>query len=58
LRLPRGLYWGPDTVHQFAERLNDRNHYQLYLPEEHPKQFEQGEIIEIFDQEKAPGFMK
>jgi hypothetical protein len=33
--------------------LNDLNCYLLYLPEEHPKQFNQKDIIEISDQDKA-----
>jgi hypothetical protein len=37
-------------VQQFVERLNDLKCYLLYLPEENPKQLDQGEIIEILDQ--------
>jgi hypothetical protein len=42
------------SVQQFVERLNDLNRYQLYFPEEYPKQLDQDEIIEILDQAKAP----
>jgi hypothetical protein len=42
------------SVQQFVQRLNDLNHYLLYFPEENPKQLDQDEIIEIFDQAKAP----
>jgi hypothetical protein len=41
------------SVQQFVERLNDLNHYLLYIPEENPKQLDQDEIIEILDQAKA-----
>jgi hypothetical protein len=34
--------------------LNDLNRYPLYFSEEIPKQLDQDEIIEIFDQTKAP----
>jgi hypothetical protein len=51
MRKLRGLYMGLNTSkNQFLERLNDLNHYQLYLPEENPKQLDQDEIIEILDQ--------
>jgi hypothetical protein len=50
-----GLYMGLNTSDQkFVERLNDLNRYLLYFPEEYPKQFDQDEIIEILDQDKAP----
>jgi hypothetical protein len=37
------------SVQSFAERLwlNDLNHYLLYSPEEHPKQIDQYDLIEI-----------
>jgi hypothetical protein len=42
------------SVQQFLERLNDFNHYLLYFPEwKPPKQLDQDEIIEIFDQTKV-----
>jgi hypothetical protein len=47
---------GLDTsVQQFVvkKRLNGINCYQLYLPEDNPKQLDQDEIIEILDQAKA-----
>jgi hypothetical protein len=51
----RCLFMGPTTtVQQFVKRLNDLNRYLLYFPEEHPSQLKQDEIIEIFDQAKAP----
>jgi hypothetical protein len=54
MRQPRGLYMGFNTsVQEFVERLNDLNHYLLYFSEEHPKQLDQDEIIEILDQAKA-----
>jgi hypothetical protein len=54
MRQPRGLYIGLNTsVQQFVERLNDLNRYLLYFPEEHPKQLDQDEIIEIIDQAKS-----
>jgi hypothetical protein len=34
--------------------LNDLNRYLFYFPEEKPKQLDQDEIIEIFNQDKAP----
>jgi hypothetical protein len=42
-------------VQQFVEKLkfNDLNYYLLYLPEENPKQLDQGKSIEILDQAKA-----
>jgi hypothetical protein len=50
----RGLYMGLNmSLHQFVERLNYINHYLFYFPEENPKQLDQDEIIEIFDQSKA-----
>jgi hypothetical protein len=54
MRHSRGLYIGLNTsVQQFVERLNYLNHYLLYFPEEHPKQLDQDEIIEILDHGKA-----
>jgi hypothetical protein len=54
MRQPRGLCMGLNTlVQQFVERLNDLNRYQLYFPEENPKQLDQDEIIEILYQAKA-----
>jgi hypothetical protein len=43
------------SVQQFVERLqlNDLNRYLLYFSKENPKQLDQDEIIEIFDQAKA-----
>jgi hypothetical protein len=53
--MKRGLCMGLNTsVQKFVERLNDLNSYLLYFPEEYPKQFDQDEIIEILDQDKAP----
>jgi hypothetical protein len=55
MMFPRSLYIGLNTsVQQFVERLNDLNRYLLYFPEENPKQLDQGEIIEMLDQGKAP----
>jgi hypothetical protein len=34
-------------------RLNDINHYLFNFPEEHPKQLDQDEIIEFWDQAKT-----
>jgi hypothetical protein len=54
MRHPRGLYMGLNTsVKQLIEKLNDRNHYLLYFPEENPKQLDQDEIIEVLDLAKA-----
>jgi hypothetical protein len=51
---PSGVYMALNTsVQQFVERLNDLNSFQLYFPEENPKQLDQDEIIEILDQAKA-----
>jgi hypothetical protein len=51
MRPSRGLYMGNNTsIQQFVESLNDLNRYLLYFPEEHPKQLDQDEIIEILDQ--------
>jgi hypothetical protein len=51
----QGLYMGLNTsVQQFVERLNGLKSYLLYFPEEHPKQLDQDEILEILDQVKAP----
>jgi hypothetical protein len=52
------LWWGlkiglNTSVQQFVERLNDLNRYLMYFTEENPKQLDQDEIIEIFDQGKA-----
>jgi hypothetical protein len=46
------------SVQQFVERqrLNDLHFYLLYFLEEHPKQLDQDDIIEILDQAKAPVF--
>jgi hypothetical protein len=41
------------SIQQFVERFNHLNHYQLYFPEENPKQLDQDEIIEILEQAKA-----
>jgi hypothetical protein len=41
------------SVQQFVERLNDLNRYQVYFPEENPKQLDQFEIIEFLNQAKA-----
>jgi hypothetical protein len=41
------------SVQQFVESLNDLNCYRLYFPEEHSKQLDQNEIVEILDQGKA-----
>jgi hypothetical protein len=41
------------SVQHFVERLNDLNRYLVYFPEEHSKQLDQDEIIEILDQSKA-----
>jgi hypothetical protein len=38
--------------------INDLNRYLLYFPEENPKQLDQGEIIEISDQAKAPEWLE
>jgi hypothetical protein len=40
-------------IHQFVERLDDLNWYLLYFTEEKPKQLDQDEIIQNFDQAKA-----
>jgi hypothetical protein len=40
------------SIQQFLERFNDLNCYLLYFMEEHPKQLDQDEIIEILDQVK------
>jgi hypothetical protein len=54
MRQPRYLYMSLNkSVQQFVERLNDLNRYQLYFPDENPKQLDQDEIIEILDQAKA-----
>jgi hypothetical protein len=54
MRQPRALYIGLNTsIQQFVEKLNDLNHYLLYFPEEHPKQLDQDEIIEILHQSHA-----
>ena len=51
----RGLFLGQNmSVQTFVERLNELNRYLLYFPEEHPKQLDQDEIIEILDQAKSP----
>jgi hypothetical protein len=53
MRQPRHLSMVLNTsVHQFVERFNDINPYLLYFTEENPKQLDQDEIIEIFDQAK------
>jgi hypothetical protein len=49
----KGSYMGLNmSAPKFVERLNDLNHYLLYFPEDHPKQLDQDEIIEILDQAK------
>jgi hypothetical protein len=51
----RGIFLGQNmSVQMFVERLNELNRYLLSFPEEHPKQLNQDEIIEILDQAKAP----
>jgi hypothetical protein len=51
----RGLFLDQNmSMHMFVERLNELNRYFLYFPEEHPTPLDQDEIIEIFDQAKAP----
>jgi hypothetical protein len=40
------------SAQKFVERLNDLNHYLLYFLEDHPKQLDQDEIIEILDHDK------
>jgi hypothetical protein len=53
MRQPRGLFMGFNTsVQPFVERLNDLNRYLSYFPEEHLKQLDQDEIVEILDQAK------
>ena len=42
------------TIQQFVERINKRNHYLLFFPEECPTLLTQDEIIEILDQAKPP----
>jgi hypothetical protein len=55
MRQPRGLYMGLNTsVQQFVERLSDLNCYLIYFLEENPKQLDQGEIIKLLNQAKAP----
>jgi hypothetical protein len=50
-----GLILGQNvSVRTFVERLNGLNRYLLFFLEEHPKQLDQDEIIEIMDQAKAP----
>jgi hypothetical protein len=41
------------SVHQLVERFDNLNRYLLYFAEEHPKQLDQDQIIEILDQAKA-----
>jgi hypothetical protein len=41
------------SLQQFVKRLSDLNRYQLYFPEENPKQSDQDKIIEILDQAKT-----
>jgi hypothetical protein len=54
MRQPRRLYMGLNiSVQQFVERLNDLNHYLLYIPEVKTKQLDQDEVIEILDQAKT-----
>jgi hypothetical protein len=46
IKQPRGLYVGLNTsIQQFVERqrLNDLNRYQLYFPEENPRNLDQDE---------------
>jgi hypothetical protein len=53
----RGLFLGQNlSVQMFVERLKEFNRYLLYFPEEHPKQLDQDEIIEILNQVKAPAW--
>jgi hypothetical protein len=50
------LHIGLNTsIQEFLEnqRLNDLNRYLLYFPEEHPKQLDQDEIIQILDYSKV-----
>jgi hypothetical protein len=44
------------SVQQFLERqrMNDLHRYLFYFPEENTKQLDQDEIIETFNQAKAP----